>query len=295
MLFFGTILFGLATALYGPARFTVLSDIYNQNDGLAIGITLAAGNIGNAILPVIAGILATYLMWQIGFGFVIPLFIVASVALWVSIPEYIGTETGSERDSNSLLATFQKVGHAIARPQILIIVLILLINTFILQGFTGFYPTYLVDIKSVTPSLASILFGVFFTTGIVVQPLSGVGNDNFSPSLTIAISLGLIVVGLFVLPYIHQWHYLIFPTLVMSALMGTPPTATSHLVSLLPEEVKGSGLGLLRTIYMLIASTGSIFVGYFADIGYFDESFTMLGFLALIGVLLAILHYYKYE
>lgn len=46
MLFVGTIAFGLATALYGPIRFTILTDVYAEKVGSAIGLTLAAGSLG---------------------------------------------------------------------------------------------------------------------------------------------------------------------------------------------------------------------------------------------------------
>jgi len=43
MLFVGTIGFGFATALFGPTRFTVFTDLYSKRTGSAIGLTMAAG------------------------------------------------------------------------------------------------------------------------------------------------------------------------------------------------------------------------------------------------------------
>ncbi|MFP9061659.1 MFS transporter [Natrialbaceae archaeon A-chndr2] len=295
MLFIATILFGLATALYGPARFTVLYDIYDHNDGLAIGITLAAGNIGNAVLPVIAGILAAYFVWQAGIVYVIPLFIITIYIMWVKIPKKTVHENKPSQKSRGTVTQLQRIVGAALQPRILIITLILLINTFIIQGFTAFYPTYLMDVKGISPTLATLLFGLFFTTGIIVQPISGVGNDNFSPSLTIAMFVGCIVVGLFFLPFFNSIYNIIAVTILLSALMGTPPTATSQLVHLLPDEIKGSGLGLLRTLYMLVASTGSIFIGFLADLNYFDEAFIALGIIALFALSLALTYYWIYE
>ena len=73
-LFLGTLAFGLATSLFGPARFTIFTRFYPKRGGTAIGITMAAGSIGNTLLPPVAGVLASYVTWRLGFGFVIPLF-----------------------------------------------------------------------------------------------------------------------------------------------------------------------------------------------------------------------------
>jgi MFS family permease len=48
MLFVGTITFGLATALYGPTRLTIFTNVYPNQSGLAIGLSIAMGSLGNA-------------------------------------------------------------------------------------------------------------------------------------------------------------------------------------------------------------------------------------------------------
>jgi len=74
MLFAGTIVFGLATALYGPTRFTIFTDIYPDRAGSAIGLTMAAGNIGNTVFPVAAAVIASYATWRYGIGAFSPSF-----------------------------------------------------------------------------------------------------------------------------------------------------------------------------------------------------------------------------
>lgn len=82
----GVVLFGLGTGLYGTPRVTVLSAIYPDRDGTAIGITSAAGNIGTSVLPVVAGTLAVAYGWRQGFAFALPLFVVTAVSLWLILP-----------------------------------------------------------------------------------------------------------------------------------------------------------------------------------------------------------------
>jgi MFS family permease len=91
-LFATTALFGFSTALFGPARFTILSSVYDRRDGTAIGLTLAAGEAGNTILPVVAGVLAAAVSWRLGFGVTVPLFFCMALVIWRVVP---GRTTGA--------------------------------------------------------------------------------------------------------------------------------------------------------------------------------------------------------
>lgn len=86
ILFLATALFGLGTALYGVSRFTILEKIYPDQLGTATGATMAAGDIGNAVMPPTAGFITAAMAWQYGFGFVVPLFLLATIGLWGSTP-----------------------------------------------------------------------------------------------------------------------------------------------------------------------------------------------------------------
>jgi MFS family permease len=111
-LFAATSVFGFSTALFGPARFTILSAIYEKRDGTAIGLTLAAGEAGNTILPVGAGVLAAAVSWRLGFGATVPLFFCMAFVIWRVVP---GRATGATSAVDSLsLETFRYVVRGIA-------------------------------------------------------------------------------------------------------------------------------------------------------------------------------------
>ncbi|MCH7661306.1 MAG: MFS transporter, partial [Euryarchaeota archaeon] len=116
-LFLATGLFGFSTALFGPARFTILSAIYEERDGTAIGLTLSAGEAGNAILPVVAGVLAAAVSWRLGFGAMVPLFGLMAVVLFRVVPGKLTDE--SAVDSLSM-ETLKYVARGITERSILI-------------------------------------------------------------------------------------------------------------------------------------------------------------------------------
>lgn len=86
VLFVATTLFGLGTALYGVSRFTILNEIYPDQLGTATGVTMAAGDLGTSLMPPAAGFIAAAVAWQYGFGFAVPLFVLAAIGLWATLP-----------------------------------------------------------------------------------------------------------------------------------------------------------------------------------------------------------------
>lgn len=283
LLFAATIAFGFSTALFGPARFTILSSIYDDREGVAVGLTLAAGELGNAALPVAAGLLAAAVSWRLGFGVTVPLFFAMAVVLFRAVPGRLSE--GSAVDSFSV-ATLRYVARGIAKRHILLVTGIHVFLFFVYQGFTGFYPTYLVETKEFSPSLAAAFFGLFFVAGVVVQPLAGFGSDALGSRRALAVVIGVSTASLAALPFVHGLAGIAAVTVVSSALLGATPLTQTYLVNAVPADMRGSGLGLLRTGHIALGATGPVFVGAVAERGHFDAAFLGLAGVAAIGILL---------
>ena len=286
MLFAATALFGFSTALFGPSRFTILSAIYDERDGTAVGLTLSAGEAGNAILPVLAGVLAAAVSWRLGFGVTVPLFFIMAVVLYRVVPGSVSE--GSAVDSLSL-ATLRYVARGIAQRAILLVTGIHLFLFFVYQGFTGFYPTYLYIEKGFSPSLAAGLFGLFFVVGIVVQPLAGAAGDRFGTRPALLVVSLISTAALAALPFVDGLVGLLVLTAVASTLLGVTPLTQTYIVNALPSDMRGSGLGLLRTGHIALGATGPLVVGFVAELGYFDGAFLLIAAVSGLGAALCLL------
>lgn len=275
-----TVLFGLTTALYGPTRFTVLSDIYDDRDGAAIGLTMAAGSVGNAVLPVIAATIAAYTTWRFGFAFAAPLFLVTAVGLWRVVPSRT-SGSASTVDELSLSSIRRVVGEVSSRSALLITG-VLWFENFTWQAFTGFYPTYLIQVKGFSSQVAAMVYGLFFASGVVVQSLGGATSDRVGVKPTLVGAAAVVIVAFSALPFLESLPGLVACTVLVSTAMAISPAALTSLVNALPEEMQGSGLGLLRMTYMLLASAGPVVVGALADRGFFDGAFFLLA--GIIGL-----------
>jgi MFS family permease len=284
MLFAATAVFGFSTALFGPSRFTILSGIYERRDGTAIGLTLSAGEVGNAVLPVLAGVLAATVSWRLGFGVTVPLFFLMGVVLLRVVPGKLSE--GSAVDSLSV-GTLRYLLDGIAERSIGIVTGVHLFLFFVYQGFAGFYPTYLVEAKGFSPTLAAGFFGLFFSAGVVVQTLAGVGGDRFGTRPTLLAITATAAASLAAVPLVEGLAAVAAVTVVASSLLGVTPLTQTYLVNAMPDDMRGSGLGLLRTGLIALGATGPVVVGAVADRGHFDLAFFGLAAAALAGFALS--------
>ncbi|MDS0476118.1 MFS transporter [Natrinema sp. 1APR25-10V2] len=282
VVYVATAAFGFGTALYGVARFTTLSDTYPDNDGVAIGVTMAAGQAGNTLLPLAAGGIASAFAWQYGFGLAVPAFAVVAVGLRFVVPARTSGST-SAVDSVSV-ETVRYVASQLRRPEILTVAAIQILTYCVWQGFTGFYPTYLIQIKGFSEATATGLFSAFFAAGIVVQPSTGRLYDRFGIRKSLPPVLGIVVVSLVALPFLEGFWPLVVGTVFLSSILGYGTITLPYMTSAFPSDMQGTGLGFLRTVYMTIGALSPVMVGALADRGYFDEAYFVLAGFVVVAI-----------
>ncbi|OIB55566.1 MFS transporter [Natrialba sp. SSL1] len=284
VVFVATACFGFGTALYGVARFTILSDVFPDNDGTAIGVTMAAGEVGNAVLPLVAGAIAATVAWQFGFGLAVPVFGLAAVFLWLVVPNRTSGES-SAVDSMSL-ETARYVAVQLRRRAIIVVTAIQILTYCIWQAFTGFYPTYLIEIKDFSPAVATGLFSAFFALGIVVQPVTGNLYDRFGIRRSLPAVLGVIAFALAALPFLEGFWPIVGGTILLSSILGYGTMTLTYMTAAFPADMKGTGLGFLRTFYMTIGAASPVLFGALADRGFFNEGYILLAVLAVGAMVL---------
>lgn len=285
ILFAATGVVGLGQSLYPIARITILSHIYPDRIGSALGVTMATGDLGQTILPPVAGVLAVTIAWQAGLSFMIPLLLIAGIGIWVALP----AEEHADNESNTHSAERTRLLLAELRESDLGFVSLILILFFLTwQSFTGLYPTYLVEVKGLSSSTAGLLFSAFFAFGVIVKPLAGAAYDRIGMRRALVIILAGPVVGLGMLPFIEGVWPLVGITAVVSTMLGSGAVTQSFLADAFSAEIRGTGLGVVRTITAIIGATGPVLFGGIADRGYFDEGYLLLAAILVVVILLTL-------
>lgn len=286
MLFVATVLFGLGIALYSVARYTATHGLYPDQAGTTIGIVLASADAGQALLPPVASFLGVAIAWQLGFGFTIPIFALVAVGLWLYAPPR--TSTGTSDTGTLSVDSVRTILRGMRTRSIGFVTIIFIVYVNVWVAFTSFYPTYLTEIKELSPTLAAVLFGVFFAVGVVTKPLSGIAYDRIGIRFSLlAISL-VSGIALAVLPLVEGAVPLAVVTVFIAPILGSGTISQSHLIDELASDVRGTGLGVVRTGGMAIAALNPTLFGAAADRGFFDEMFLALAGLAALMIVLAV-------
>lgn len=280
-----TAFLGIGTGLYGTTRITALSAAFPTQETAAISLSQAAGNVGNIVLPVTAGIVGAAFGWRLGFGYLLPVFVVTGIGIWYVVPDRFSQ---SETSKDRFWSTMKQVAVTITQYQVLSITGVLFLTMFIYQSVTGFLPTYLVTTKGISATLATVLYGTFFASAIVFQFFSGILSDRAGQRIGLAVFTGMSVPAFLLLSVVHGTAQLFLVVVLLGSVLGGFPPGHAYAVRSLPAAIQGSGYGLLRTMYISFGAGGPIIVGLFADHGFFDEAFVFLAGVALAGCLISI-------
>lgn len=285
LLFAATGVVGLGLSLYPIARITILSEIYPDRIGSALGVTMATGDLGQTVLPPVAGLLAATVAWQAGLGFIVPLLLLIGVVLWAVLPP--ATPSESPMDSLSTGSVGYVVGR-LRRSNMAFVAFILFLYILIWQSFTGFYPTYLVEEKGLSSSTAGLLFSVFFAFGVVVKPVAGAAYDRIGMRSSLVLVLVGPVAGFVLLPFVDGFWPLAVITALVSTMLGSGAITQSFLSDSIPADIRGTGLGMVRTTAATLGAAGPVLFGSIADRGYFDEGYVLLGAVTVAVILLTL-------
>jgi len=283
VLFVGTALLGLGLSLYPVARITVLSELYPDRIGRALGVTMATGDTGQTLLPLAAGVLVVG-TWQVGLAFVVPLLIVIALLL-ARTPLPATTHAQRSNDDLSLQRCKYVLGE-LRHPTLLTMGVLLFVYIGVLQTFSAFYPTYLISVKGFSPAAASGLFSMFFALGIVAKPLAGVPYDAIGIRRSLPIVLGGAVVGFALLPVLSGFWPLALDTVLISTMLGSGAITQSYLSETIPAEIEGTGLGAIRSGASLLGSMGPVLFGAIAERGLFDTGYLLSAILLGLVTLL---------
>jgi predicted MFS family arabinose efflux permease len=276
---------GLVTGLYGPARGTAISRTFPTNDGAALGAALAAGSVGSAVLPFLAGALVGNLGWRVVVGGMLVPYLAAGAFAWWAVP---GREGGASPEPTPPAELLGDVGRAIRNRAVLIAVGAVTLMLFAFQGLSAFLPTYLVEAKGFEQSTAAGLFALLFVGGAVAQAVAGTLADALGERVVLAASAAVGAVTVAAVPFVDG----VLPMAVVVTLVGSrlaiAPVSNAYVIAVLPEEVTGTAWGVVRTAFFLLGAGGSTVVGTLAEVGLFDESFLLLaGLTGLAAVLFA--------
>ncbi|HAT35635.1 MAG TPA: hypothetical protein DCS82_07960, partial [Rhodospirillaceae bacterium] len=265
---------GMTQFWHAPAT-AFLSFYYTSNWGYVVGLHGMGANIGEAVGPLIAGVVITATTgwfaipaesWKMGALVPAVAAIIAAFILFIfllpkdkhtdsekpqgmSSKQYIDGFTGLLKDFGVMVLCCMMGIRSTAQ---------LLVRTFV--------PLYMRDMMGASASLIGTVYAVMHVGGMIANPVGGVASDHFGrkPILVIAllagtaIILGLTVVGNDVL-------FVVGIGCLGFTLYGTRPVTQSWILDMVPRNLHGTSVAVRSVIQSTFGLAAPPLGGWVAD------------------------------
>lgn len=227
-----------ATLLHPPALSAVGELVTQRVRGKALGVFNAAGAFGISLGPIALSIFLglwgwrpVYLLWSI------PAFLIPWLLIRLRLP-HPKPQPRSATDSSS---EFQILRNA----SLILLLAILGVRAVAGNVINTYITPYFVDVWSIDPATASLIFGIRPLMGLFAAPMGGVMVDRVSEKLWMAIGLIAQIISIFVIAFSPTLTWIIIGYL-LNSIFGTMemPAVQSLIARLTPHQSRGFAFSL---------------------------------------------------
>jgi MFS family permease len=272
-----TILLGAFAGLHYSVATTFLARLYDDI-GTAIGVHNTGAQVAGLVAPVVVVWVSIRAGWRPALGLVVllgvPVFLLFYIYVRPTDPLHPEIPIREQLDPDALV-------ELLSRPSISFTMIIATVGEFTWQGLASFLPTFLVEYHGYSTVLAGTIFSLYFVVQAFGQVGVGRSADYFGYDTTIFVCFVAAIGGIWVLVFTPTVAAVVAGTVLLAIGMSNASAVFPRLLSHMSESEQGTGFGLVRTVYMIVASFGSVAVGVMADLFGWGFSFWVLGGLLL--------------
>jgi MFS family permease len=275
----GVLLVGVGKGLFASPSRALLSDLFSDSQGRALGLYAAGTDIGGLLASGLA-ILVIGTTWRAAF---VPVLVClglmgALFAVWNREPYVLRRER---------LAVGETVRRVVATRDQRERLAAYALFFFAIGGLINFFPTLLVA-NGFSETLASGVYALVFVVGMVTKPVGGAVSDRY-PRLLVSIGALLFsVAGLAVVLLTGSLFAVAAGTVVMAVGYKTQfPIVDSVVMDAAPDGSVGGDLGAARGLFLTTNAAGPGVVGVLAQFYSYTVAFWVLaGTIAVAGLVL---------
>ncbi|RKD98235.1 MFS transporter [Halopiger aswanensis] len=279
----GAVLLGGAAGLHYSVATALLTRTYDDL-GTAVGIHNAGAPAAGLITPVVVSWIAVRYGWRPAVS------ITAAVAVPAAVLFAWRVRPTEPRRPDQPLRERLSPGpmlEVLSRPPIVYTGVIAIIFDFTWQGLASFLPTFFVEFHGYATTTAGTMFAGYFIVQGVLQIAVGRIADRLGRDIGILCCAATGIAGLALLVVGTGLVALSSGIVLLGTGMGWGAAVFPRFMDHLSEAEQSAGFGLVRTVYMIVASTGSIAVGFVTDVAGWAASFGALA--ALLAIVLCLL------
>jgi len=271
----GMFLIALWASFYHPTSNSLISRLFAENTGRAMGVHGAAASVGQMFTPTVAYILGTVVDWRFAFVFFGVLSILTALIMgWMP----------AERDRPSGKGT--SIMEFIKAPNIWLLILFNIAIGLFSRGVELFFPTFLSVGRGFSGQLAAVANSLILLLGVAGQLLGGFAADRYGSSgVLIAASVGSAagVLALLLLP-LRTIGVALFMVGYGIAYFSHQPAMTALMGVASPRDLVGAAYGVMFFCTFGLGSVSTMVSGYLADASSLETAFWFMGLATLLAL-----------
>ncbi|RQG95025.1 MFS transporter [Natrarchaeobius oligotrophus] len=287
------VILGAVAGLHYSVATSLLTRTFDDRVGMAVGVHTIGSPAAGLIAPIAAVWVGSVYGWRAG----------VALGTVVAAPVFVlfalrarGTEPRRPDQPMSERIELEPLVALLSKPPIAFTVCIAAISAFVWQGIASFLPTFLVEYRGQSATAAGVVFSSYFVVQAVTKPVIGSlsdahGRDGVIVGCMVATAIGLV---LFVAaPGVLA---VVAAVVLVGTGMGWASAVEPRFMDELTDRERSAGFGLVRTVYLIVGSLGSVAVGFFADAFGWATAFAVLTLLLLaVFVAVAANHVFSLE
>lgn len=273
----GVAVFGIGRGMYTPAAVAMLSDIFREKRGSAIGFNKTGSELAGIIGAGVAIVIVSVATWRGAFLPLVAILIPLLIALYVTSRESV--------QFGRVALDPRATGLRLLRtPQIRWIVVVYSLYVVASSGVSTFLPIFLIEVHGVSFAFASSAFALLYVVGLIAKPVSGIISDRIPRLYVAGGGLAIGAGGLAILVMAPLAIVAIGGVLIYAfGYRGVTPALQAFLMDRFPDETMGGDFGAVRTVYLLIGSLGPAYAGLTASVFGFVPAFASFLLFYLFG------------
>lgn len=271
-------LIGFTTGPHKAVAIPMLSHQYPDSTGRTLGIMDTVGQFGGMVAPLVVVVFLTTFVWQGVFILGAVLSAIFGVAFFIYVLADKELQIWGIDHSRKTTSIDSKTSYVSVFTDINMItfLLVAMLFTFAWNGLSSFFPLFLIDQKGFSEGVAGILYSLLFVAS-VSQTVTGdlsdrVGRLSVAGVLFILMSLG--ITGLVVAE--TRMTIAVITLLIGIGFHGFRPVRDSYLMDVIPDDIGGGTLGIVRTGMTGIGALAPAVTGYLADVAGFIIAFGLI-------------------
>lgn len=285
VLFGAMLVIGAGTGAHKTVAVRLLARAYPARTGRALGVLDTFGAFSGVVAPAaVVGVASLAIgpvdSWRLLFLIAGLVGLALAVTFRIRVPQRLPAEsTGVEANTSGRRAELAQYASLFRDWRFSAFALLTILFSFTYNGLVAFAPRYLSVEAGLTTATASLLYSGLFLASLI-QLVTGNLSDRVGRLPIITATLGLASVALIAFVSLTgTGDPILLGGLLVAVGIGSHgfrPVRGAYLMSAIPDDVAGGGLGVVRTLLMGAGAIAPAIVGTLSETAGFEVAFWLL-------------------